>query len=117
MQWKKQSQDNSRPKLANRSAFLFGSGLEAVGSGVADVDGFGLAFECFHLDGEMVDAKARMQLFTDQCEQLGMLDRLTVRYVSRERVHAGRDRPDVQVVNAVNTFGFGDRSVSTSHRT
>ena len=81
-------------------------GLKAVGSGVADVDGFGFAVGGFHLYGEVVDAELVVELFTDGGKQLRMADLDAVRDVGGECVHAGRDRPDMQVVDTVDAVGF-----------
>ena len=55
-------------------AFAFSSDrrFEAFGSGFADVDGFGLEIESFHLDRKMIDAETIVKLSADNREQFGV---------------------------------------------
>ena len=65
-------------------AFAFSSDrrFEAFGSGFADVDGFGLEIERFHLDRKVIDAETIVQLSANYGEELGVRNGVVVTDVS-----------------------------------
>src|SRR4051812_18276204 len=83
-------------------------GFETACSGFANIQRLGLAFERFHFDGEMVDAECVMKFCANSGKQFGMQNGWMMADMRRERVDAGRDGPDVQVVHAADAFGFQD---------
>ena len=82
--------------------------FEAFRSGLADVDCLGLEVERFHLDREVVDAELFVQSVANYLKQLRVRHRLVVADVRRQCVDAGRDRPDMKVMDTCDTGGLDD---------
>ena len=59
----------------------------------------------------MVYAETVVKLASDGSEKFGVYNRVVVAYMDRECVNAGRDRPNVKVVNAAHPFGFKYRGL------
>src|SRR5688500_10601461 len=57
----------------------------------------------------MIYPETVMQLPTDPGQQLGMCDRIVVRYMRRKCVDTRRDRPDMKIVDAAYAGRFSDR--------
>jgi len=70
-----------------------------------------LVFEVrrLHLDREVIDAETIVQLRAQLAQQIGLRDAVRVNHVRAERVTAGRDRPNVQVVHVIDTMRRQDR--------